>query len=129
MKKVTAVLMVTVLALLSGGCATDKTDINKILSDYYAQPRTYAALKVSGVRELTISGENIELSMEAPLNPLSAMPQDPNRTMMILDAAKNIALGGMGIWALNNIATKPATVIRQPAPMVVRPEIITVPGE
>ena len=122
----TRLILIAVSLLLVTGCAATgpKLDMNQVMTQFYGQTRTCKALSIAGVTDLQIRGSNITLAVEAPLPPLSAMPSDPNRTMMLLDAAKNIALGGLGIWALRDIATQKPEVIQQPAPVIVRPEVI-----
>jgi hypothetical protein len=117
-------------AALLAGCSTGgpKLDVNALMEDYYNQDRTYAALSLSGVTSLTVAGEDMTLIMEAPLNPLSMRNADPNAGQQMFETATRAALAGLGIYTagqtIDTLGRQPRTV----SPEIVRPEIVTVPG-
>ncbi|MFH0878563.1 MAG: hypothetical protein V2A34_02510 [Lentisphaerota bacterium] len=122
--------MLAVLAVFSlVGCTTkNAVDVAKCAERAYgvfqAQPRTYTAVLFEGTN-MTITISNInKWQMEAPLNPLAAMPQDPDTAMRLADKIGNTVLGVAGIAGLTYSATRPATIVSQPEPLVVRPEVI-----
>jgi hypothetical protein len=113
------------------GCAS-KDAAGSALEAYrafQAQPRTYNAVRAefadAGGRVTLESVRTLE--MQAPLNPLSAM-QGSDNIARLVDAVKNALLGAFGIYTLGQVASMEPTVVKQPEPMIVRPEIITVPA-
>ena len=120
------VCLAVFLPVCMGGCTSNgpTVDMNRVMENFYSQQRSCKSLTLTGVSDLQLRGSNITLAVESPLPALSAMPSDPNRTLMLMDAAKNIVLGGLGIWALKDMATQKPTVIQQPAPLVVHPDVI-----
>jgi hypothetical protein len=120
------------LLLLVSGCATENSvKMARIAKEaygiYQAQPRTYSAVTMKG-SNITITGVN-ELVMEAPLNPLEAMPKDSDTVGKIVDGVKNTALGITGIYGLTAAATREPTVVAQPQPLIVRPEVVQTGGQ
>ena len=130
MKRIlTTVIHLIALVGLSTGCATRNgpalaREARLAYEAFIAQPRTFHSVSITGVTSLHLTGENMTLAMEAPLNPLQAMPQDADAMPRIADAIKNTVLGAVGIHAIGQVASRPATVVTQPAPLVVRPEVI-----
>lgn len=124
--------MVTSMLLLPliSGCATQGSveaarEARLAYQSFIAQPRTYTAIRLHGeTMTVTLTGVT-EFVMESPLPPLSAMPTEHDAPGRIADAAKNTLLGLAGIAALHDIGTQGATVVQQPAPLVVRPEVIS----
>jgi hypothetical protein len=119
-------------ATLAAGCASEKAAANALEAyrAFQAQPRTYAAVRMQfapgGAGEVTVKGVE-EMKLEAPLNPLSAM-QGSDNIARLVDAVKGALLGAFGIYTLGQVASMEPTVVKQPEPMIVRPEIITVPA-
>ncbi|WP_448577459.1 hypothetical protein [Thermosphaera sp.] len=125
-------ITIPVLAAVLCGCATHggfeaAKEARAAYEAFVSQQRSYRAIALRGdTMTITITGAS-ELTMDAPLPPLSAIPRENDTPARIADAAKNAVLGLAGIWALRDIAMQPATVVTQPPPMVVRPEVVTVP--
>ena len=123
------IVIVCLLAVISCGCATKNgVEIAKSAERAYgvfqAQPRTYTAVLFEGTNmTITVSGVT-KWSMEAPLNPLQAMPKDPDTAMRLTDKIGNTIMGVAGIGALTYSATRPPTIVQQPEALVVRPEIV-----
>ena len=126
--KTPTLALIAVLPFMAG-CATQNTvktaeQARMAYEAFIAQERAYDALTFRGSNvAFTITGAT-EITMRAPHEPLHAMPQDPDTAMRLFDSAKNTILGGLGIWTLGKVATDDPTVIQQPAPLVVRPEIV-----
>lgn len=114
---------------LSTGCATRNGpalahEARLAYEAFISQPRTFRSLSITGATSFQVTGENMTLSMEAPLNPLQAMPQDGDSLPRIADAVKNTVLGAAGIYTLGQIGTQRPTVVSQPPPVIVHPEVI-----
>lgn len=126
MRVIITALIATAIAAANIGCSSTapKMDMNKIAADFYKQKRTYQAIQIAGVSELSIKGEEITLTVEAPMPELRMMPNDPNTLHDIGEIAKNIVLGGLGIYTLGQVATRDPMVVTQPEPVVIRPEVI-----
>lgn len=129
MKTLAKILMAALPWAVAAGCATGpKLDMNKVAQAFYGQERTYKAVLLSGATEIAIRGTNMTLALEAPHTPLAMLPQDPNSMLMLTDAVKNTILGGLGIYTLGKVATQGPTIVQQPAPLVVQPEVVQVPA-
>lgn len=129
MKSLNAVAVVVLASWLASGCATQKlsTDARLAYEAFIGQRRSYHAVALRG-RDMAISITGAdELVLEAPLNPLSALSNDNDTVPRLVDSAARVALGIAGIEALRQIGTQPPTVVPQPEPMIVRPEVIHVP--
>ena len=126
--KIPTIVLLAALPLLAG-CATPNSakvaeQARTAYEAFIGQERAYDALTIRGSNvAFTITGAT-EITMKAPHEPLHAMPQDPDTAMRLFDSAKNTILGGLGIWTLGQVASQEPTVIQQPAPLVVRPEIV-----
>ena len=126
--KIPTIALIAVLPFMAG-CATQNSvkaaeQARIAYEAFIAQERAYDALTIRGSNvAFTIAGAT-EITMKAPHEPLHAMPQDPDTAMRLFDSAKNTILGGLGIWTLGKVATDDPTVIQQPAPLIVRPEIV-----
>ena len=114
------------------GCATQNGvklahEARLAYEAFQKQPRDFQPLAIHGSNlTFSITGAT-SIVMSAPLNPLEAMPRDPDALGRIADAAKNTVLGAAGIYTLGKVATTP-TVVNQPAPTIVRPEVVQVPA-
>ncbi len=123
------IIPLVALVGLSTGCATRNgpalaKEARLAYQAFITQPRTFNSLSITGATSFQVTGENMTLSMEAPLNPLQAMPQDGDTLPRIADAVKNTVLGAAGIYTLGQIGTQKPTIVSQPQPLVVRPEVI-----
>jgi hypothetical protein len=132
-RSVVGSLVLCGLAALSfSGCATQNSvklaqEARLAYEAFLKQPRDFQPLAIHGSNmTFSVNGAS-SIVMSAPLNPLEAMPRDPDTVGRIADAAKNALLGTAGIYTLGKVATSP-TVVNQPAPMIVRPEVIQVPS-
>ena len=125
MKKLLMLLSITVMA----GCATGpQLDMNKVAEKFYSQPRAYETVKVTGVSELSLKGANISLVLQNELQALSIVPKDTGTAGIIANAVKDTVLVGAGIVTAGNVMGKLANQPQVISQQVVRPEIITVPG-
>ena len=117
------------LCLLVSGCATENSvkmakEARLAYQSFLAQPRTFSSLELAGSNmEFRVSGAS-RIVMQAPLNPLEVMPRDPDAVGRIADAAKNTVLGAACIATLGKVATQGPTIVTQPAPTIVRPEVV-----
>jgi hypothetical protein len=132
LKWIVSLIMVTGLLLGSGCNSTGAAqfDANRAYSDFVQQQRTYSAmsLRTTPTSRITIEGE-IELVMDAPLNPLSARASDPSTSQAGIAAAermvKALALGYFGYRAVDSLsASRDPVVVEQPAPVIVQPTVI-----
>ena len=118
----------TLLITLSSGCTTANSvklakEARLAYEAFLKQPRDFQPLAIQGSNmTFTVNGAS-SIVMSAPLNPLEVMPRDPDAVGRIADAAKNTVLGAAGIYTLGKVATTP-TVVTQPAPTIVRPEVV-----
>lgn len=119
-----AALLVTCLL---AGCASGgpKVDPNQIAHDFYNQRRTYSAVTIEGLTEITMRGEDMLIQLEAPLPELRMLPSDPNTIRDVGEIVKNVLLGGLGIYTLGQVATRDPVVVTQPEPLIVRPEVVS----
>ena len=132
-------LALLVLIGLTTGCATQRTvEMAQIASDaykvYVQQEKVASLIELHAAHgqtlELTLSGANkIILNTQVPA--LSMLPREPDSMRAFMDGAARISgvaaagfVGYRGVGALEKVATSP-TVVTQPAPLIVRPEIIT----
>jgi len=112
-------------ALTASGCAATgaSLDVNKMLSDYYNQERSYESLKITGAEKLTIEGENVGLVVRNEMQPLSIKSTDPSVTSKALDTAGSVlkaaAVGYFGVEGMKEL-TKAPTIVEQPAPIIVQ---------
>lgn len=119
-------------ALSFTGCATQNSvklaqEARLAYEAFLKQQRDFQPLAIHG-SNMTFSVNNAtSIVMSAPLNPLEVMPRDPDAVGRIADAAKNTVLGAAGIYTLGKVATSP-TVVTQPAPTIVKPEVVQVPS-
>lgn len=121
------------LAVLSfTGCATQNSvklaqEARIAYEAFLKQQRDFQPLAIHGSNMTFTVNNATSIVMSAPLNPLEVMPRDPDAVGRIADAAKNTVLGAAGIYTLGKVATSP-TVVTQPAPTIVKPEVVQVPS-
>jgi hypothetical protein len=115
-----AALCAPALALLAG-CMSDKQweDTRIMHSNYMAQARTYDAVAARGTNmTITITGA-YELVLQAPLNPLTTIPQAPDVLHDAIDGVKTVAgyaaLGYVGAKAVDGLGDAKTTVINNAA--------------
>lgn len=128
-------LGIAVFALPVLGCSSPGAGLARgdLLRQFYGQKRVYQAVTLTGANDIHITGENMRFQLDAPLSPLSVIPNDPNTALAVGTMAKDAILGGLGIYvagqAIDKALDTPRTVSPQIVqPEVVRPEIITVPA-
>lgn len=127
-------LCASAVLLLATGCATNAApalDMNKVAEMFYRQQETrvYKAFEITGVNR--IEGSNMTITVQTHMEPMSLIPRDPGFLEALIPTAGNVLQFGLGAWAANTafkeLGRAPKTV-EQPAPMIVRPEIVTVPA-
>lgn len=106
-----------------GGCASSGVPkVDAMYMAYLQQQRTYQPVRMVAAAgqamDIHITGVG-ELTMDAPLNPLSIRSSDPSTAQATIAALERVAGIGLGAWALESIATKPAV-----RPEVVRQEVL-----
>jgi hypothetical protein len=105
--------------------------MNKVADKFYSQNRTYRVLEMKNVDKIVLEGKGMELAVTGEMQPLSVVPRDPEITGQIAEAAKDIALGGLGIWTagstIKSLGQQPRVI--ETRPEIVRPEIIQVPAQ
>lgn len=118
-------------SLISAGCSTAGKDAAvDIATMFYAQDRTYTSFKMSGFSEMHLKaaeGEEITLESVSPLDPLSVYPRDPSAIAQITDGLTKIGAVATAAYVGGKLADTPQTVL-QPAPTIVRPEVIFAPA-
>ena len=118
-------IAVAALSMILLGCASTQGPDTALEAyrSFISQERTFSTLKIENVDEWTLKGKNMTISMEAPLNPLSAMPKDPGLMAELVDGLVRIGtVYGATVVGLE-LSDSPRTVT-QPTPLVVRPEVI-----
>ncbi len=128
MKAVKNLLCGMILIGFCGGCATTGGDVSKVPEQFYGQDRYFTFFEVNNLCEFTLKGSNMTVKLSAPLDPLSMLPRDPNVAMQAFAVAKDILLGGMGIYyaadVMGKLTERPQVITQQ----VVRPEVVQVPA-
>ena len=89
-----------ILSVMLAGCSSTKdSGISRIVQDYYAQPRTYKTVQLSGASEVVIRGTNIVLVMENQLSPLSVYPRGESTLSKVIDGAVRLGtVAGGKAW-------------------------------
>jgi hypothetical protein len=97
------IVAVTAISLAMSGCKSD-AQWAKTTSAYKAfvnQQRTFKSFEAAGQNmTFTISGAT-NISMSAPLNPMSAIPEDPGTVREIVDGAVRIGAIGAAAYGLH----------------------------
>jgi len=124
-------ILVGVLAgLLCSGCASTvkKVDVNRGLESYYGQPRTADLVTMRG-SNMTFSATGMtELRVSSILPPLNVIPREPGLLEKIVDGVASVGKWGLGWYYGAQIAEKAFEQPRTVDPVVVKPEVITVPA-
>lgn len=87
MKRTLTLALLASTAMILTGCMSDKQweDTRKMHAAYMRQPRSYDAVALRGTNmTVTITGA-AELVMQAPLNPLTVIPQAPEVVKDVVD--------------------------------------------
>lgn len=121
-------LMLSV-SLVAAGCASPGNEASRqaLLSQFYGQQRTYQAVTLTGARDIHITGSDMRLQLDAPLSPLSVIPNDPNTALAVGTMAKDALLGSMGIYVAGKAIGKALETPKTVEPTIVRPEVIVAP--
>jgi hypothetical protein len=123
--------LVALLVLASAvGCQSSgpKLDLNKIYKDLQEQPRIFSPATFKGTN-MTVTIEGLyEWKMEAPLNPITIVPQQPDTIRAIADGITRVGTVGTAAYIGGKLSEGPK-VVTQPAPTIVSPEIVTIPGK
>jgi len=117
------------LLIVSSGCTSSgQAAASNAYEDYISQQRTFTCLRVEAADGQSISITGIkELEIESPLQHLSAMPQSDNVWAKLIEKGGNVAMAFGGFNLLRAATTRDPTVVMQPEPLVVSPEIVTMP--
>ena len=120
--------IVGLVGLVVAGCASGPNlDLNALAPHFYRQPRSVVSYRITGANRYLIEGKNMTIEHSQPVDPLSAI-QQAGQAQEILATAGRLALGAFGIYtagqSIDTLSKQPRTV----DPLVVRPEVITVPG-
>jgi len=131
MKRLIGIFAVVSLAVIHVGCTTLKNiDPTQMALAYYAQDRTYETMRVSGAEEITFKGTNLNFTVINQLQPLSIYPRDPSTLSAMVDGLSRLGTIVGAAYVGNTLAqgaSRGPSVIAQPTPIIVRPEIVTTP--
>lgn len=120
-------LLAAVVALSGSGCISTGAGDQALnaYTNYLAQDRTYKALEmeVQPGQSLTINGLK-KLTVNAPLQALSAMPRDPNLYEKLIDKGGNVIMALAGMNLLSDALSVQGTVTEA---SVVRPDVYFIP--
>lgn len=123
-----APVLLAVLSLASG-CATSNgvklaQETRKAYEKFQDQPRVAPIVELRGTNMIvTMSGVS-SFTLSMPLQPLEALPKNPDIAATVAGAVKDTVLGGVGIWGLTTVATHDAQVVNQPAPTIVEQQVL-----
>ena len=124
------ILVVVGLVAVCSGCASmvKEVDVNKGLAAFYAQPRTVELLKLRGTN-MTVSYTGVtEYKVASILPPLNAIPREPGLLEKIIDGVVGSGKWGLGGYYGSQIMTSALQQPRTVDPVVVQPEVVTVPA-
>jgi len=124
LKTLTTLVLAGGMAALWTGCASSNAaqHIASAYSEFINQQRVYEPVVYENVDEFIVRGKNMTVRMTAPLNPLSAMPQNPTVVDRVLNGAETMGRLGVMAYGINRYTQMPRVVNQQ----VVRPEIVEV---
>ena len=126
--KATSIILIGIMVLMSGcGTMGNSVDATKIALAYYSQERICKSFDVQGASEITFKGENMSFTIANQMPVLSLYPRDPSALATTFTGLGKIAAIVGASYVGNTLAaaaTNP-TIVTQPAPLVVRPEIVT----
>ena len=104
------------------GCMSDQqwTDTRLMHKEYMNQQRSFRSVEIIGNNmSITLTGVT-SIKTEAPLNPLTTIPQYPEFAKDVLDGAKTVAgyaaLGYIGGKAVDGLASPVAVTTPTPTP-------------
>jgi len=119
-----------VVAMCLAGCASGPGfDANRMMDGYYAQQRTYERQSIRGAKRIVIEGDDVSIVVSGELPPLSIRSSDPTTAQKTIEAASKVASIGLAGYFISDGIGKinsGQTVVEQPQPLVVRPEVIAV---
>ena len=104
-----ALLMLLLIpCMLLTGCMSDKqwSDTKEMHANYMRQPRTYQAVELSGTN-MTIHLTGVtRLALEAPLNPLTVIPQNPEIAKDVVDGIVRVGTVAGATYVGSELATR-----------------------
>ena len=101
-------LALLIPCMLMTGCMSDKqwSDTKEMHANYMRQPRTYQAVELSGTN-MTIHLTGVtRLALEAPLNPLTVIPQNPEIAKDIVDGIVRVGTVAGATYVGHDLATR-----------------------
>lgn len=122
------VLFVPFVVSLITGCATPQRDMamRDSYADYLAQARTYQAVafRTGPGAEITIKGE-VEVAMDAPLNPLGKPALPPDTIAKVAGTVGSTLKTVAGMWfgyrAVDSMSsTRDPVVVEQPPAQIIQ---------
>jgi hypothetical protein len=122
---VTGLAAILAALFLMTGCASRGPNMEAIYKMLQEQPRTFSPVKITGANELVLRGEDMTIELEAPLEPIQLWPQQPDAVRGVMDGLSRIATVGVTGYIGGELAQQPR-VVQQPAPTIVRPEVVRV---
>lgn len=98
------------MSAYTSGCMSDKqwSDTKEMHKNMIDQKRTYTAVKVKFANvggSVTITGVT-ELAMEAPLNPISTLPQNPEGIKEVADGLVRLGTVAGATYVGHDLATR-----------------------
>jgi hypothetical protein len=122
---VTGLAAILAALFLMTGCASRGPDVAAIYKLLQEQPRTFSPVRITGATELVLRGEGMAIELEAPLEPIQMWPTQPDAVRGVMDGLSRIATVGAAAYVGGRLSEQPRTV-EQPAPTIVRPEVVRV---
>jgi len=133
MRKVLSVLLVVVIAWMSGGCSTvmghyaqKNLNATEIAKAYYDQDKVYKPMEITGLASVTLQaaeGKELTITLSSQLEPLQILPRHPSALQALGDlllkaggVAAAAYVGGELVGAVND----PAVVTKE-VPVIIRP--------
>ncbi len=122
-------LVGVVMALCAGCASTEKpAATGRGVAAFYGQPRTADLLTVQGTN-MTITYTGVtEYKVATILPPLNPLPQDPGLLAKMVDGVVGLGKWGLGWYFGAQIADRAFEQPRTVDPVVVQPEVVTVPS-
>jgi len=108
MKRLTITALAATAMILATGCMSDKQweDTAKMHARYMAQARTYKAVSLTGTNmTITLTGVT-SMELEAPLNPLTVIPQAPEVVKDIVDGVVRAGTVAGATYVGHDLATR-----------------------
>jgi hypothetical protein len=124
MKRLTLTALAATAMILASGCMSDKQmgDLEKMHANLIAQQRTYGAVQAKFAPtggSVTFTGVT-ELTLEAPLTPITVMPQTPDGIREVADGLVRVgtvaAAAYVGHELVKSVGSTSVSTVNNAAP-------------